>query len=295
MLVRFRRVPGNLIGTETQAPLSMSTAAPWPLESVWEAITPSLPGFTVELLPEVDSTNAELMRRARSGRREPLMLIAERQTQGRGRLGRQWHSVTQPGSSQLASLTFSLGMPLAPQDWSGLSLAVGLAVAQSLHPEIVLKWPNDLWWRNRKLAGILIETCNWGESGVGRYVVIGVGINIAAPEVAGLSTPAVGLNELLPAVDAPTVLGLVAAPLVRTIQAFETHGFGPFQSAFNARDALDGVVVNLSDGVQGLAAGVDATGALLLRTKQAVQRVTSSEVSVRPQSVPGLLRVEAGT
>jgi BirA family biotin operon repressor/biotin-[acetyl-CoA-carboxylase] ligase len=273
----------------------MSTAVRWPLETVWEAITPSLPGFTVELLPEVDSTNAELMRRARSGKLEPVLLIAERQTQGRGRLGRQWHSMVRPGSTQLASLTFSLGMPLAPQDWSGLSLAVGLAVAQSLHPEIGLKWPNDLWWRGRKLAGILIETCNWGESGVGRYVVIGVGINIAAPEVTGLSTPPAGLNELLPAVDAPAVLDLVAAPLVRTIQAFETHGFGLFQSAFNARDALDGVAVNLSDGVQGIAAGVDATGALLLRTRQGVQRVTSSEVSVRPQPAPGSLRVEAGT
>jgi BirA family biotin operon repressor/biotin-[acetyl-CoA-carboxylase] ligase len=271
----------------------MNTPLRWPLEAVWEAVTPSLPGFTVEVLPEVDSTNAELMRRARAGMLDPILLVAERQTQGRGRLGRQWHSTPQPGSSQLASLTFSLGMRLAPLDWSGLSLAVGLAVAQSLHPEISLKWPNDLWWRDRKLAGILIETCNWGEPGADRYVVIGVGINIAAPDIAGLSTPPAGLNELLPAVDASAVLALLAAPLVRAIQRFEAHGFAPFQSDFNACDALAGVSVSLSDGVQGTAQGVDASGALLLHTAQGVQRITSSEVSVRPQPAPGRQWVEA--
>jgi BirA family biotin operon repressor/biotin-[acetyl-CoA-carboxylase] ligase len=124
-------------------------------------------------------------------------------------------------------------------------------------------------------------------------VVIGVGINIAAPDVAGLSTPPAGLNELLPQLDAPAALALVAAPLVRSVQTFEAHGFGLFQSAFNARGALDGVAVSLSDGVQGVAAGVDASGALLLHTTQGVQRITSSEVSVRPQSAPGRPRVEA--
>lgn len=282
----FRRLPGHAAGTQAQTPLSMNTAVRWPLESVWEAVTPSLPGFTVEVLPELDSTNAELMRRARSGALDPVLLIAERQTQGRGRLGRQWHSMPRPGSSQLTSLTFSLGMRLAPQNWSGLSLAVGLAVAQSLHPEIRLKWPNDLWWRDRKLAGILIETGNWGEASTSRYVVIGVGINLATPDREGLSTPPAGLNELLPQLDAPAVLALVVAPLVCAVQAFEAHGFVPFQNAFNARDALANVAVNLSDGVAGMAHGVDATGALLLQTPQGVQRITSSEVSVRPQPAP---------
>jgi BirA family biotin operon repressor/biotin-[acetyl-CoA-carboxylase] ligase len=168
-----------------------------------------------------------------------------------------------------------------------LSLAVGLSVAQSLHPEIRLKWPNDLWWRDRKLAGILIETGNWGEASAGRYVVIGVGINIAAPDATGLSTPPAGLNELLPNVDAPAALALVAAPLVRAIQTFEVHGFAPFQKAFNACDALTGASVGLSDGVTGVVHGVDATGALLLQNAQGVvQRITSSEVSVRPQPAP---------
>lgn len=286
--MRLKQLPGHFAGPQAQAPLSMTTAVRWPLESVWEAVAPSLPGFTVEVLPEVDSTNAELMRRARTGVLDPVLLIAERQTQGRGRLGRPWHSTPRPGSNQLASLTFSLGLRLAPQDWSGLSLAVGLSVAQSLHPEIRLKWPNDLWWRDRKLAGVLIETGNWGEVIASRYVVIGVGINIVVPDAVGLSTPPAGLNELLPHVDASTALSLVAVPLVRAIQSFEAQGFAPFQHAFNTRDALAGVPVGMSDGVQGIAQGVDASGALLLYTTQGVQRVTSSEVSVRPQPVPGV-------
>jgi len=74
-----------------------------------------LPGFAVEVLAQIDSTNSELMRRARAGRLEPVLLVAEQQTAGRGRLGRQWFSEQ--------ALTFSIGMPLSPQDWSGLSLA----------------------------------------------------------------------------------------------------------------------------------------------------------------------------
>jgi BirA family biotin operon repressor/biotin-[acetyl-CoA-carboxylase] ligase len=264
----------------------MNPSVRWPLEAIWEAVSPTLPGFTVEVLPQIDSTNTELMRRARAGRLEPVLLVAEQQTAGRGRMGRHWLSENSvPGRSPMA-LTFSLGLTLAPKDWSGLSLAVGVSVAQSLHPQIRLKWPNDLWWHDRKLAGILIETANWGVANGCRYVVIGVGINIFTPESAGLSTPPVGLTELVSGVDVAQALACVAAPLVRAVQAFEGHGFAPFQAQFNALDALAQVPVTLSDGLEGVAQGVDATGALLVATVQGVQRVTSSEVSVRMQEGP---------
>lgn len=267
-----------------------TTPVRWPCEAIWEDVVPLLPGFTVEVLPEIDSTNAELMRRARNGQLEPVLLVAERQTAGRGRMGRQWLSGTQATGQTLGatrgSLTFSLGLNLAPTDWSGLSLAVGLSVAQSLHPDIRLKWPNDLWWHDRKLAGILIETANWGEVSASRYVVMGIGLNIQTPEAAGMSTAPVGLSELLPGVDVGQALMCIAAPLVQTVQAFAGHGFEPFRAAFNARDALAQVPVTLSDGLQGIAQGVDATGALQLHTPQGVQRVTSSEVSVRAQLAP---------
>src|SRR5262245_26951311 len=133
----------------------------WPAEAIWEAVQAILPGFTVEVLPEIDSTNTELMRRGREGRSEPVLLVAERQTAGRGRLGRGWQSAAGD------SLTFSLGLPLAPADWAGLSLAVGASVAEALHPAIRLKWPNDLWLDDRKLGGILIETASFGTGGAG--------------------------------------------------------------------------------------------------------------------------------
>jgi BirA family transcriptional regulator, biotin operon repressor / biotin---[acetyl-CoA-carboxylase] ligase len=249
----------------------------WPAEAIWEVVGPLLPGFTVEILPELDSTNSELMRRARSGRTEPVLLVAERQTAGRGRLGRSWQSAAG------ASLTFSLGLPLAPPDWSGLSLAVGASVAESLHPEVRLKWPNDLWLHDRKLGGILIETASQGDGAAGtRHAVIGIGINIAPREAAGLSTPPAAVQELLPDQDAGAVLLRLALPLVRDMLAFERVGFAPFRQRFQARDALHGRQIVLSDGTSGTAQGVDERGALLVHTAAGLQAVSSSEVSVRP-------------
>lgn len=256
----------------------MSSVIRWPAEAIWEAISPLLDGFTVEILPEIDSTNTELMRRARAGQREPVLLVAQSQTAGRGRLGRHWHST--PGDC----LMFSLSLPLAPADWSGLSLAVGVSVAESLHPAIGLKWPNDLWWQERKLAGILIETALFGTQ---RQAVIGVGVNMVPPrDASGLSTPAAGLQELLAGIDAPQALLRLAAPLVKNILAFEALGFAPFQARFNARDVFRDREVTLSDGQQGSAHGVDETGALLVHTAAGLKQVTSSEVSVRPLPAP---------
>jgi BirA family biotin operon repressor/biotin-[acetyl-CoA-carboxylase] ligase len=267
-------------------PHALSGAA----EAVWEAVAPTLPGFTVEVLPEIDSTNSELMRRARNGQWDPVLLLAHKQTAGRGRLGRQWVSdLGTPTPSPLpstsltfTSLTFSLGLPLAPVDWSGLSLAVGLSVAGSLHPDIRLKWPNDLWLHGRKLGGILIETANIGASTGSRYAVVGIGLNLSAPAAAGLSTPPAGLAEVWPGVTAAQALVRLAAPLVQTLQGFAQQGFAPFQARFNAVDALAGLAVTLSDGTTGLAQGVDASGALRVQTATGWHCVSSAEVSVRP-------------
>ena len=202
----------------------------WPAEDIWQSCVPLLPALTVEVLKEVNSTNSELMRRARAGQTDPVLLVAESQTAGRGRLGRQWHA--QAGNA----LTFSLGLMLHPADWSGLSLAVGLSVVESLDPQgdfgLGLKWPNDIWVRQqdtnqqmletlpktasntwRKLAGILIETAvpstpttdtnqhqGTNPQTQQRYCVIGVGINIAKPNAQDLSVPAIGLRDISEAV-----------------------------------------------------------------------------------------------
>ena len=261
---------------------------------------PLLAGFSVEILPEIDSTNTELMRRARAGQLEPILLVAERQTAGRGRLGRTWQSgdsrvsegeLAPSGGSAIReatsvgatfpALTFSLGLPLSPQSWSGLSLAVGLCVANSLHPDLRLKWPNDIWLADRKLAGILIETASFNDQ---RYAVIGIGINITPRIAAGLTTAPAWLQEIQPGMDAALALLRIALPLVQTLQKFEQTGFSPFQADFNARDILARRSVILSDGTTGQALGVDADGALRLQTDNGIKLVTSSEVSARPLS-----------
>jgi BirA family biotin operon repressor/biotin-[acetyl-CoA-carboxylase] ligase len=251
----------------------------WNSEALWEAVAPLLPGFTVEILPELDSTNTELMRRARAGQLEPVLLVAERQTGGRGRLGRTWHSAAGD------SLTFSLGLPLAPADWAGLSLAVGVSLAEHLHPDVRLKWPNDLWVGDRKLGGILIETASFGGAAAGcRQAVIGVGLNIAPRDPQGLSTPPAALRELLADVDAPGALQRLVLPLVRDMLRFEQAGFAAFHARFDALDALVGRDVTLSDGTAGTARGVARDGSLLVHTAAGPHAVASSEVSVRPAS-----------
>lgn len=276
----------------------MTAPIRWPAEAVWEAVAPLLPGFTVEVLPSIDSTNTELMRRARAGQTEPTLLVAEQQTAGRGRLGRVWQSDVG------ASLMLSLGLPMAPKDWSGLSLAVGVSVAESLQPtlpplepgqppRIGLKWPNDLWLSgDRKLGGILVETASFvapqaaqpatTHGTAARYVVVGIGINVLPRSGEGMSMPPGCLQDVEPGLDAPTALLRIVPPLVAMLQGFEACGFAPVQPRFAARDVLQGRPVTLSDGQTGTAHGVGEDGALLVHTAQGMQTVTSAEISVRP-------------
>lgn len=261
-------------------------------ENIWLQVQPRLPGFTVEVVPSIDSTNTELMRRARSGAMEPVLLVAETQTAGRGRLGKSWHS--KPGQS----LTFSLALPLKPASWSGLSLVVGLSVADSLGGNLQLKWPNDLWLEGRKLGGILVETAvpaaspSAGHGQDERVVVIGIGINIARPPIEAMPAspagqllppvPPAGLAEAHMGITAGETLEKVVAPLVGDVLQFAESGFAVFAERFASRDALAGKTVQLSDGTQGVARGVDSEGALQVETPQGMRNVTSAEVSVRP-------------
>ena len=261
--------------------MDATDATHWPIDALREAIAPDLHGAGVEVLAEVDSTNSELMRRARRGSLEPIVLVAEHQSAGRGRLGRAWIS----GTGASSGLTFSLGLPLAPLDWSGLSLVAGICIAQVLHPDLRLKWPNDVWWAQRKLAGVLIETTSVGDL---RYVVIGVGLNVRPPIAHGLTTQAAWLGEIRPDLSARQALLQIIVPLVRAVKAFETHGFAPFQVRFNALDALAGQAVKLSDGTTGVSDGVNRVGALRVRTSDGLLEIASTEVSLRPLSETSL-------
>jgi len=279
----------------------VSPARPhWGAEALWQAMVPLLPGLSIEVVQTLDSTNSELTDRLRNAGRvqqdrrggrvgdlAPQMLVAINQTAGRGRLGRRWHAT--PGSS----LTFSLALPLLREDWSGLSLAVGLAVAEALDPSgrrIGLKWPNDLILSDaddgtpiragRKLGGILIESVPVGAQ---RAAVIGIGLNVLPQPVAEADYGAATLAELWPEATPQDALARIGEPLARTLLAFEHGGFAPLQEAYARRDVLQGRQVRTTDAQmpEGVAAGVDADGALKVAADGRTRRVVSGEVSVR--------------
>ena len=249
------------------------------------------PTLATERVAETGSTNADLLawvRHSASGVPfEPRLLVADRQTAGRGRRGRRWHA--EPG----ASLTFSLAWPMADTDLSGLSLAVGVAVAEAIDPQpaealrVGLKWPNDLWLvgaqeAGRKLGGVLIETAPHGE---GRVAVIGVGINVLAQRVDEASSGVAWLGEIDAGMTPERLLDRVAPALVEALRRFERGGFAAFMSSFAARDLLRGKTVRCgAEGgtrIEGTAAGVSASGELLVRTPGGIERIVSGEVSVR--------------
>ncbi|RZS33813.1 biotin--[acetyl-CoA-carboxylase] ligase [Corticibacter populi] len=282
----------------------MTAPKAWQLSELQHAAEVAWPGFALQWLDEVDSSNSELMRRCANGVAAPCLLLAGRQSAGRGRLGKPWHGDPE------ASLAMSLGVPLAPADWSGLSLAVGVALVQALmrlpHAQplpparaqrLGLKWPNDLWLmdargQGRKMAGILIETaaCQQPHDGsvtaapAARYVVIGIGLNLRQQALPDLSVPMASVAEWTGLPPQPgQLLGQFVPALLQALRRFEHQGFAAFRQAFAACDLLHGRQLQLSDGRQGLGAGVDATGELLLDGGDgAVERVISGEVSVRP-------------
>lgn len=279
------------------------TALTWATASLQRALQPLLPGLQVQAVASVDSTSTRLVERLRGGEAAPRLLVAEMQTAGRGRNGRRWTSA--PG----ASLTFSLGLPFAPADWSGLSLAVGAALADAIEPQpsrLMLKWPNDLWLadapgpgagpnRWRKLGGILIETVVAGES---RACVLGIGLNVLPrTDVQDLASGYACVQELDDSLDAPALLARVAPALVAALQRFEREGLAPFVGAFARRDLLLGqpVSTTLASVPAGVAEGVDAQGALRVRHAGGVTPVSSGEVSVRPVVPSAVPPVAAGT
>lgn len=272
-------------------PRSSALQLPWQasaITAIEQTICPVWADFMVEVLPCIDSTNTELMRRGRAGHVRPTLLVAEQQTAGKGRMGRQWH--TQAAGD---SLIFSLGLPLGGCDLSGLSIVVGLSLVQALDAEntqqLQVKWPNDLWYQQRKLGGILIEVCGQGAQ---RYAVIGVGINIKQPNIAPTNTATPNTNmrpqtpawvqEFAPQAAVQQVLQQVAEPLAQAVQQFAQHGFAPWQATFASRDGLAGQAVWLSDNTTGTAIGINAKGAFLVKSQGVLREIYSEEISVRP-------------
>ena len=257
-------------------------------------MAPLLPGFTVEVLPSIDSTNTELMRRARAGRPSPRCW---------------WPSSKPPARPPGPRVAERCGLPLAvagpahgAQGLVGPVAGRGVSVAESLQPtlpplepgqppRIGLKWPNDLWLSgDRKLGGILVEPpALWRPRPRSqppprhRRPLRGGGHwhQCAARSGEGMSMPRLPAGRGA-GPGRPRRPAAHRAPLVAMLQGFEACGFAPVQPRFAARDVLQGRPVTLSDGQTGTAHGVGEDGALLVHTAQGMQAVTSAEISVRP-------------
>ena len=242
----------------------------------------STSGVAVEVVRETGSTNADLMARA-AQLDAPLLLVAEHQSAGRGRAGRSWLS------SPEGSLTFSLAWRFdgGPQALSGLPLAIGVALAETLATlgqQVQLKWPNDLLKDGDKLAGILVET--QAAPGGGTWTVVGIGLNLLMPDAmeAQLGRSAAGVPWLA-RMERELLLAVLLDGLAGALREFAARGFAAFTARWNRHHGWQGETVVLLDaGVvrhQGRAAGVDDSGRLLLDTDEGRVAVLAGDVSLR--------------
>ncbi len=243
---------------------------------------------SLALLFEIDSTNARLLAAAAPPPGQADACLAELQHAGRGRRGRRWIAPFGGGIVLSAAWTFVDGAGAL----SALSLAVGVAITRALSRAgavgVALKWPNDLWFQDRKIGGVLIELR--AEAGGPAHVVIGIGLNVTLTAAARREIEAGGAAVAAVA-DACTgvpsrnlIAGAILDELLSMLEQFERGGFAAFRDAWAVLDALSGrdARVLLGDAVvSGTARGVDPDGALLLETPDGMRRFTSGEASLR--------------
>lgn len=265
-----------------------------PLELLSEArIKAALTPYADELLsgleiyPQIDSTNRYLVERAQSAAKSGLVCFAESQTAGKGRRGRQW--VSPFGSNIYLSILWQFQND--PASIAGLSLAVGVAVIRALRElgltEIGLKWPNDIYWQEKKLGGILIEVS--GEAGGSCSAVIGLGLNLYLPakETATITQPWTDLEQILGTQthSRNKIAGLLLNHLLPVIANFETNTLNHYLSEWRGCDVMLNKAVSIYIGnqrIDGIVMGIDDNGMLLLKnTAGEIKTFASGEVSFR--------------
>jgi BirA family transcriptional regulator, biotin operon repressor / biotin---[acetyl-CoA-carboxylase] ligase len=242
----------------------------------------------MELLFEVGSTNTRLLSSAPPPPSTADVCLAELQHAGRGRLGRRWIAPFGGGIAMSLGWTCSDVVRTLP----ALSLGVGVAVSRGLTrvgaAGIQLKWPNDIWFEDRKLGGVLIELR--AEAGGPAHVVIGVGLNVSLPAEARHEIEATGAavaaatDACKETVSRNMLAGAILDELLSMLLQYERFGFAAFRDAWTALDGLNGRPAQVMVGesvVSGIARGVDADGALLLETQDRMQRFVSGEASLR--------------
>lgn len=242
--------------------------------------------YTLEVVDRTASTNDDVLARVAQGAPSGLVRVAELQTRGRGRRGRPWHT------GLGGALTFSILWRFAQGAGllSGLSLAVGVALLRVTRrhgvAEAMLKWPNDLLWRHRKLAGILIELA--GDVMGPTAAVIGIGLNVrlAQSVVDEIDQPVVDLAEIGVAVDRNVLFGECLAELDAVLTEFSGRGFLPFAQDWNRAHAYHDKMVRLrlpdNTTQEGRVAGVAEDGALMLAVRSGTRKFYGGELTLRP-------------
>ncbi len=244
--------------------------------------------FKVVALAECASTNTVMLQLAEDGAPSGTVVVTDRQTAGRGSRGRTWMA------SPESSLTFSVlwSFPGGLERLSGLSLAVGVAVVQALRrcgaSGVQLKWPNDILFGQGKLGGILVEL-HADEQGA--KAIIGIGLNLRLPESIGepsvAALPAAALEQIVAELpERHLLLSHLLRALAATFDRFAAGGFAAVRADWHASHAWqDRPVRLLRDGridKEGVCAGADTDGALLVSTAHGLERCLSGDVSLRP-------------
>ncbi|WP_295907159.1 bifunctional biotin--[acetyl-CoA-carboxylase] ligase/biotin operon repressor BirA [uncultured Xanthomonas sp.] len=239
----------------------------------------------LEIAWSLVSSNTTLLQRPAPAQGSEV-LMAERQTGGRGRRGRVWASPLAAHLYLSVARSFQGGLGRL----GGLSLAAGVAVAEALRAAgfatVGLKWPNDLLADGRKLGGLLVE--GGGEFAGPARAVIGLGLNVAMPAAAAadIDQPWTDLTRLAGgAVSRNAIAAAVLSQLLPALALFDAEGLAPFLPRYAALDLLAGRAVRIDDGGQvreGTALGLAEDGALRVAFADGEQLVHAGDVSVRP-------------
>ena len=237
----------------------------------------------VTVYDTVGSTNDVLREKKGQAALHGTVVIANQQTKGRGRRGRRWCSPA--GANLYCSMGWHFNVSL--EMLTGLSLAVGAMVAEQIKThlgvDLQLKWPNDLYYNEQKLGGILVEVL--GDEAGGRSVVIGLGLNVNMPEEAGASIerPWTDLKSAVGAeVDRHALAGAVVAGVADGLAQFAESGFAHWHAAWCRRDYLSGrsIVIDGTPPIAGIACGVNDCGALLVESAAGQVAIAGGEASL---------------
>ncbi|MEZ8582876.1 bifunctional biotin--[acetyl-CoA-carboxylase] ligase/biotin operon repressor BirA [Vibrio splendidus] len=239
---------------------------------------------SLELIPIIGSTNQHLLERTNT-LESGSVCIAEYQAAGRGRRGREW--VSPFGANLYLSMYWRLDAGMAAA--MGLSLVVGVAVVEALEEMgvegVKLKWPNDLYHNDKKLAGILVELS--GQSGGAAHIVIGLGLNLSMdPTTSGIGQPWTSLKEVCDGKvsDRNQLAQALINAWDKSLADYELKGMSNFVERWNRLDNFLGRNVRLIIGpreIEGVVQGIDEQGAVLLKTENGVESYIGGEISLR--------------